>query len=161
MHYPSLAVIDEDAFMDRVKSLLPDRFSLADRIEQARVVERDRGQVRQVPQQSLFVLAELVLPSIPNEQRAQCLASRRQHRYGKIPNTLGRMYREILGGKLRVLSNAVEDQHAGRCQRARGDSIGERPHERMLIIERLSTQATGSAPSHRFFREREADNADD
>ena len=100
--------------MDRVESLLPDRFSLTDRIEQARVVERDRGQVREVPQQSLFVLAELVRRSIPSEQRAQRLASRRQHRYGKIPNTLSRVYREILGGKLRVLSNAVEDQHAGR-----------------------------------------------
>ena len=100
--------------MDCVESLLPDRFSLTDRIEQARVVERDRGQVREVPQQSLFVLAELVRRSIPSEQRAQRLAPCRQYRYGKIPNILSRVYWVILGGKLRVLSNAVEDQHAGR-----------------------------------------------
>src|SRR2546425_9924013 len=105
MHYPSLAVIDEDAFMDRVKSLLPDRFSLADRFEQARVVECDRGQVREIPQQSLFVLAELVLRSIPGQQRAQCLASSRQPRYRKIVNTLSHVHREILGGEVRGLSH--------------------------------------------------------
>src|SRR2546423_1548298 len=99
--------------------------------------------------------------SIPYQQSAQRLASRLQCSHRQIANTLSRVYRKILGRKIRALSDAVNDQHFGRGQRARGDSVGERLYKWMLIVERVSAQTTGSTPGHGFFREREADDADD
>ena len=102
--------MDDDAVGDGVEGLLPDALGRAERVEQPRVVERERGHLGQALQLLPLLGGEAVVVAVADGEDAEVLAARAQTRDGEVAHALGAVERELARGQVARQSAHLDDQ---------------------------------------------------
>jgi hypothetical protein len=123
-HDAHSAVVDDDAVGDGVEGLLPDALGRAERVEQARVVERERGHVGQSYQLLPLLGGEAMVLAEADGEEAEALAARAQPRNCEVAHALGAVQRELALGQVAGQSTHLEDGLAALAVEG-GGALGE------------------------------------
>src|SRR5919206_169546 len=93
-------VVDDDAVWDRVEGLLPDSLGRAERVQESRVVERERSHLREPFQLLSLFGGEAVVVAVADGQHAEALAARAQTHQREVAQAFGAVQRKLARGKV-------------------------------------------------------------
>ena len=109
-HDPHAVVVDDDAVGDGIEGLLPDALGRAERVQEARVVERERGHLGQTFELLALFGGEAVVLAVADGQDAEGLAARAQADEGEVAHALGAVQRELAHGQVSGEAAHLDDR---------------------------------------------------
>jgi hypothetical protein len=152
-------VVDDDAVGHGVESLLPDLLAGADGLQQARVVERERGHLREAFEQFLLVGRKAMRGAIADDEQAQSFTARAQPHEREIAQALGAVERKLARGKFAAHNVAhFDDRHVV----GGGGLLREHPAQRvddLFVLVRERVEAARRLPRHRALGDRDRGDA--
>ena len=89
------AVVDDDAIRDRVHGLFPESLARADDLQQARIVERERGHLGQAFEHLPLLGRKRVRRTIADDERTARFAAHAQRRERRIAHALRAVQRKF------------------------------------------------------------------
>src|SRR5947209_2215122 len=148
----------DDAVRDSVERSLPDFLGSLHSLEEPRVIERERGHLRETFKQRLLFSCEMMLGAIANDERAQGFAPNVKRRDRYIEHTFGRVHGKIRCRKLGPRAYAFDNHQTLRARNAL-KKVSVQGHHYVALFRLARTKTTCGFPRHRLVCGREAGNA--